>query len=185
MRNQTIKVIKTAVLGGGCFWCLEAAFSKVKGVVSVISGYAGGTKEAPTYGDVCNGSTGHAEVIEIKYDPKIISYEEILHLFFSIHDPTTRNRQGNDIGTQYRSIILYDTQEEKLLAEKIIKKLEKEKIYPNPFVTEVKPLDKFYPAEEYHQKYFARNPDKAYCQIVISPKIAKLRQKFGKDRWQI
>jgi len=170
---------ETAVLGGGCFWCLDAAYSRIKGVKSVISGYAGGAKENPTYEQVSMGNTGHAEVVRVEYDPRIISYEDILNIFFAVHDPTTLNRQGNDIGPQYRSIILCDTQESLDQTREFIKKLKKEKIFSNPIVTEVKILEKFYPAEDYHQKYFEKNPELAYCQIVISPKLSKLRQKFS------
>lgn len=176
MKNNKFE---TAVLGGGCFWCLDAVFSRVKGIESVVSGYAGGIVENPNYEQVSMGNTGHAEVTKIEYDPKIITYEDILNIFFSVHDPTTKNRQGNDIGPQYRSIILYDTLEYKEIAKDIIKKLDEEKIYENPIVTEISPLENFYPAEDYHQKYFEKNPEKSYCQIVISPKIAKLRKKFG------
>lgn len=185
MKNK----FESIVLGGGCFWCLDAVFSRVKGVESVVSGYAGGAIDNPTYGQVSMGNTshalnqngtGHAETVKIEYDPEVINYAEILNIFFSVHDPTTLNRQGQDIGPQYRSIILYDTETQKERAEKIIKKIDKEKVYTNSIVTEIKPLTKFYPAEDYHQKYFEKNPDKAYCQIVISPKIAKLRQKLRK-----
>jgi len=171
--------LRSAVLGGGCFWCLDAVFSRIKGIESVTSGYAGGILDNPTYEKVLMGNTGHAEVVRIEFNPRIISYGEILNIFFSVHDPTTLNRQGNDIGPQYRSLILYDTQEQGESAEKIIRQLSKNKIYANPIVTEIVPLRKFYPAEDYHQKYFEKNPEKAYCQIVISPKIAKLRQKFN------
>jgi len=179
-KNNLPKNIELAVIGGGCFWCLDAVFSRVKGVASIVSGYAGGTKENPVYEQVSMGNTGHAEVVKIEYDSKTISYEEILRLFFSVHNPTTPNRQGNDIGSQYRSIILYDNINQKTRAEKIIQKLEKGEIYPDPIVTELVPLQNFYPAEEYHQKYFEKNPEKAYCQIVISPKIAKLRKNFAR-----
>lgn len=178
--KNNLKKLESIVLGGGCFWCLDAVFSRVNGVISVVSGYAGGEKNNPTYGEVYTGTTGHAEVVKIEFDPAAISYKEILNIFFSVHDPTTRNRQGNDVGPQYRSIILYDTQKQREESENIIEKLEKEKLYDNPIVTEIKLLEKFYPAEDYHQKYFEKNPEQAYCQIVISPKIAKLRQKFSK-----
>jgi peptide-methionine (S)-S-oxide reductase len=179
----TIKIMenefKTAVLGGGCFWCLEAVFSHVKGIHFVISGYAGDKEENPTYEQVSSGSTGHAEVIEIKYDPSIISYEDILHIYFSVHDPTTKDRQGNDVGTQYRSVIFYSDNSQKKIANDVIKEFTDNKIFENPILTKVAPLVKFYKAEEYHQKYFQKNPGKAYCQIMISPKIGKLRQKFS------
>ncbi len=170
--------LETAVLGGGCFWCLEAAFSRTKGVHDVISGYAGGTAPDPSYEEVCSGNTGHAEVVEIHYDPSAISYDDILHIFFTLHDPTTLNRQGHDVGTQYRSVIFYLNKEQEKTAHNIIKELEDEKIYNDPFVTQVLPLEKFYTAEEYHQHYFDKNPDQAYCQIVIQPKILKFRQKY-------
>lgn len=175
-----VRHFQTAVFGGGCFWCLEAAFARLKGVRSVVSGYAGGeTKrgKAPTYEDVSTGKTGHAETVKIDFDPQMISYKDLLSVFFSLHDPTTLNRQGADIGTQYRSVILFadDTQKEK--AESFVEGLKDQKIYDRPIVTEIKPLEEFFPAEEYHQKYFEKNPGKAYCQINISPKIDKLRDK--------
>lgn len=175
--DQTLDI---AVLGGGCFWCLEAAFSRVKGIQKVISGYAGGTVADPVYEEVCSGTTGHAEVVEIHFDPTAISYEDILHIFFTIHDPTTLNRQGNDVGTQYRSIIFCANQGQEKMAKKVMKELQDAKIYDHPFVTELVPLEKFYPAEDYHQHYFDKNPDQAYCQIIIAPKIAKFRAKYGK-----
>jgi len=170
--------LETAVLGGGCFWCLEAAFSRCKGVEKVISGYAGGTVPDPNYDDVCSGETGHAEAVEIHFDPAVIAYEDILHIYFTIHDPTTLNRQGNDVGTQYRSVIFYADKVQEETARRVIRELEAEKIYDGSFVTQVLPLEKFYPAEDYHQHYFDKNPDQAYCQIVIQPKIVKFRQKY-------
>ncbi len=167
------------ILGGGCFWCLEAAYSRIKGVESAVSGYAGGNVEQPSYEQVCGGNTGHAEVVQVTYDPAQISTEDILHIFFVIHDPTTVNRQGHDIGTQYRSIIFYANENQKQVAEKIIKEINTEKVYDNEIVTELKPLSEFYEAEEYHQHYFAKNPTQAYCQAVIEPKLAKLRQKYS------
>lgn len=172
------KQLEKAILGGGCFWCLDAVYSRVKGVEEVVSGYSGGKTENPTYEEVSSGTTGHAEAVELLFDPEIISYEEILQIFFSVHDPTTLNRQGNDIGSQYRSIILYDTQEQKAVAENFIQNLEREKIFSKPIVTEIKALKNFYPANTYHQKYFEKNPEQAYCQIIISPKIIKLKEKF-------
>jgi peptide-methionine (S)-S-oxide reductase len=169
-----------AVLGGGCFWCLEAAFSHLKGVRSVISGYAGGEKENPTYDEVSGGRTGHAEVIKINFDSFLVSFEDLLYIFFATHDPTTPNRQGNDIGTQYRSIILYTSEEQKIIAGKLVEKLNQENVFENKIVTEIIPLEKFYPAEEYHQEYYKKNSDKAYCNIVINPKLRKLRDKFKK-----
>lgn len=171
---------EVAVLGGGCFWCLDAAFSRIQGVESVVAGYSGGNVSNPTYEQVSSGSTGHAEVVKITYDPKIISYEDLLHIFFVIHDPTTLNRQGSDIGPQYRSIIFYLNEKQDKISENVIGELDKEQIYNDPIVTESVPLEKFYPAEDYHQKYFEKNPDQAYCQIIIAPKLSKLREKYGK-----
>lgn len=171
--------LKIAVLGGGCFWCLETVFLHTKGVLSVISGYAGGTVPDPAYEDVSSGRTGHAEVIKFEYDPEIIVYGDLLHIFFSIHDPTTPNRQGNDVGTQYRSIILYADNKQKKIAEKIIQELEDQKIYAGMIITELSPLKAFYPAESYHQRYFEKNPEKAYCQIVVAPKLSKFRQNYS------
>jgi peptide-methionine (S)-S-oxide reductase len=170
--------LETITLGGGCFWCIEAAFVQIRGVESVISGYAGGHTPNPSYEEVCSGKTGHAEVCQIQFDPRQISCKEILEIFFSIHDPTTLNRQGADIGTQYRSIILYHNEEQKALAGELIQSLEKEKVFDNPIVTQIEALDKFYPAESYHQNYYARNPYQGYCQAVIAPKLQKLRQKY-------
>lgn len=169
---------ETATFGAGCFWCTEAIFESLRGVVSVVSGYAGGHAENPTYKQVCTGTTGHAEVVQIKFDPKVITYEELLEVFFLTHDPTTPNRQGNDIGTQYRSIILYHNEEQKALAERVKAELDKAGAWDNPIVTEIVPFTTFYPAEEYHQDYFAKNPDKAYCQAVIRPKLEKFRKVF-------
>lgn len=169
---------KKAVFGGGCFWCTEAIFPQLKGVKKVTPGYAGGETENPNYESVCSGNTGHAEVIEIEFDPNIISYKELLEIFFNTHDPTTLNRQGNDAGTQYRSIILYSSEKQKREAEDLISKIGPE--FKNPIVTEVKKLDKFYPAEEYHREYFKKNPDKAYCQFVISPKVKKFLSEYSK-----
>lgn len=176
--QKSVQNFETAVLGGGCFWCLEAAFSRTKGVQGVISGYAGGKVANPHYDDVCGGRTGHAEVVEIHFDPKIIGYEDLLHIFFTIHDPTTLNRQGHDVGTQYRSVIFYMDKKQEETARRVIRQLEEEKIYDDPFVTQVLPFEKFYSAEDYHQHYFDKNPDQAYCQIVIQPKIVKFRQKY-------
>lgn len=170
---------QTIVLGGGCFWCLEAYFSQVKGITSVVSGYAGGDTENPTYEQVCSGTTNHAEVVKIKYVQAQISLEMILQIFFTLHDPTTRNRQGADIGSEYRSIILASNDEQKEIVEEFVKKLSADKIFTQPIVTEIKLLAKFFPAENYHQQYFTNHPEKAYCQAVISPKIIKLRQHFS------
>lgn len=168
----------TAVLGGGCFWCLEAAYENIKGVLSVVSGYAGGLKSNPSYEEVSSGQTGYAEVVQISFDPSLITYRQILEIFFTIHDPTTLNRQGHDIGTQYRSVIFYETWAQKKTAEAVLMEMENDKIYADKIVTELKPLNKFYPAEEYHQHYYAKHPELAYCQAVIAPKLAKLRGKY-------
>ena len=167
-----------AVFGGGCFWCTEAIFSKLKGVHSVVSGYAGGTMENPGYHEVSSGNTGHAEVVRILFDPKIISYKILLDIFFNFHNPTSLNRQGADVGSQYRSIILYTTEMQQLEAEKTIMDLTESKTYSVPIVTEIKPLAEFYSAEEYHQKYYEKDPSQAYCSVVISPKLNKLKEKF-------
>ena len=165
-------------MGGGCFWCLEAVYTELRGVERVISGYAGGSVPHPSYEQVCTGRTGHAEVVQITFDPAQITYRDLLEVFFTIHDPTTLNRQGADVGTQYRSIILYQTPEQEQTARAVIAEINASGIWPRPIVTQVEPLDRFYPAEGYHQNYFERNPDQPYCQIVIAPKVAKARQKF-------
>jgi peptide-methionine (S)-S-oxide reductase len=170
---------QTATLAGGCFWCLEAVYDNLMGVTDVVSGYAGGSMVNPTYQQVCTGTTNHAEVVQIQFDPAIISYKELLEVFFSIHDPTTLNRQGADIGTQYRSVIYFHSPEQKETALQIVRELTEEKIWDAPIVTEIAPLDVFYPAEEYHQEYFARNPGQGYCQMVVAPKVAKFRKKFA------
>lgn len=172
------KNLITATFAGGCFWCLEAVFDQIKGVESVESGYAGGQLKNPSYREVCNGDTGHAEVVQIHYDGNVVSYQDLLNVFFGIHDPTTLNRQGADIGTQYRSAIFYHNEDQKNIAEKFIRDLEVEKIFDKPIVTQVVPLDKFYVAEDYHQEYFQKNPYQPYCQAVVSPKVAKFRQHF-------
>ena len=165
-------------LGGGCFWCLDAAFSRTKGVSNVVVGYAGGVVANPTYDDVCGGGTGHAEVVQVHFDPALIKLEDILSIFFTIHDPTTLNQQGHDVGTQYRSVIFYTDAEQKKVANKVMEQLTSEKLYDDPIVTQLLPLDVFYVAEDYHQHYFDKNPDQAYCQIVIMPKLQKFRQKL-------
>lgn len=170
--------LETIVLGGGCFWCLDAVFSHIKGVQSVIVGYAGGDHPDPTYDVVSGGDTGHAETVLVTFDPLIINLRKILEIFFVIHNPTTLNRQGSDVGSQYRSIILYKNNEELRQAKEIIKELADEGAYNDPIVTEIKPLEKFYRAEEEHQKYFEKNPEKAYCQLVIAPKVKKIRETF-------
>ncbi len=170
---------ETAVFGGGCFWCTEAIFQRLIGVGSVVSGYAGGTTKNPTYEQVSMGETGHAEAIKIEFNPKEIDYQDLLNVFFATHDPTTLNRQSNDVGTQYRSAVFYTNNEQKTKAEEFIKNLEANEVYDDPIVTEIAPLDKFWEAESYHQRYYNNNQNKPYCSFVISPKIAKLRQKFA------
>lgn len=170
--------LQTATLAGGCFWCLEAVFDDVKGVHSVESGYAGGTTPNPTYRQVCSGTTGHAEVVQITFDPDMVSYRDLLNVFFAIHDPTTLNRQGADVGTQYRSAIFYHNQEQHEMAAELIKELNAQKIWDRPIITEVVPFDEFYQAEDYHQEYFANNPYQPYCQAVVAPKVAKFRKHF-------
>jgi peptide-methionine (S)-S-oxide reductase len=171
--------LETATLAAGCFWCVEAVFDDLKGVEDVVSGYSGGHTENPSYRQVCDGNTGHAEVAEIKFDPSAISFKDILRVFFSVHDPTTLNRQGHDIGTQYRSAIFYHNDEQKRDAEEVIKEITDEGVFDDPIVTEVVPFEKFWPAEDYHQEYFANNPNQPYCQAVVSPKVRKFRQKFA------
>ena len=170
--------LETATLGAGCFWCVEAVFDDLKGVESVESGYSGGDTENPTYQQVCSETTGHAEVAKINFDPNEISFKEILQVFFAVHDPTTLNRQGNDVGSSYRSAIFYHDDNQKRIAEEVIKQVEAEGVYDNPIVTEVAPFDKFYIAENYHQEYFANNPNQPYCAAVVAPKVAKFRKKF-------
>jgi peptide-methionine (S)-S-oxide reductase len=167
-----------ATLAGGCFWCLEAVFDELNGVEIVESGYAGGQIANPTYRQVCTGTTGHAEVVQISFDPSIISFKELLQVFFTIHDPTTLNRQGADMGTQYRSAIFYHTPEQKSVAEQVITEINEARIWDAPIVTEVTKFSEFYPAEEYHRDYFLRNPDQPYCRAVIEPKVAKFRKSF-------
>lgn len=171
--------LATAVFGGGCFWCTEAIFTRLKGVESVTSGYAGGHVPNPTYEQVSMGNTGHAEAIRIEFDPSVIQYNDLLNVFFALHDPTTLNRQGADVGEQYRSAVFYTSLEQKQQAEEFIKQLEDGEIFPDQIVTEVTALDKFWPAESYHQRYYEQNRDQTYCQVVINPKIAKLRAKFA------
>lgn len=169
---------ETITLAGGCFWCLEAVYDEVKGVLSVDSGYANGHVANPSYRAVCTGETGHAEVVQVKFDPNVISFRDILNIFFAIHDPTTMNRQGADIGTQYRSGIYYHTPEQKEMAELLIKELNEQKIWDHPIVTQVEPLKDFYMAEDYHQEYFAKNPYQPYCMAVVAPKVNKFRKHF-------
>lgn len=171
--------IKTATLGGGCFWCLEAAFLRLKGVESVVSGYAGGSVPDPGYRQVCTGTTGHAEVVQVRFDDSVIGFATLLEVFFTIHDPTTLNRQGADVGSQYRSVIFYHDEPQREVAETQIAALEAAGIWGAPIVTEVLPLPQFYPAEAYHQDYFRQNPYQGYCQAVVAPKVAKLRQRHA------
>lgn len=168
--------LETATFAGGCFWCLEAAFLSLRGVAGVQSGYAGGTVPNPTYHDVCSGSTGHAEVVRVAFDPVTVTFGDLLNVFFTIHDPTTLNRQGADVGTQYRSAIFHETPEQKATAEETIAALNAQHVWADPIVTEVAPLDVFYPAEDYHADYYNRNSSQPYCLAVISPKLAKLRK---------
>lgn len=169
---------ETATLAGGCFWCLEAVYDQLKGVEGVVSGYAGGHTPAPTYEQVCTGTTGHAEVVQITFDPDQVSFKDLLRVFFTIHDPTTLNRQGADVGTQYRSAIFTHTPEQKTVAEDIIAELERDGVWDDPIVTEVTPLDTFYPAEDYHREYYENNPNQGYCRVVIAPKVAKFRKTY-------
>ena len=165
-----------ATLGGGCFWCTEAVFDELKGVEDVVSGYTGGHVPNPTYRQVCSGTTGHAEVVQVTFDPEVISYRDILEIYFTIHDPTTLNRQGADVGTQYRSVIFYHDDEQRAVAERVISDLESEGIWSDPIVTEVAAFDEFYVAEDYHQNYFRNNGFQPYCQVIIAPKVAKFRK---------
>lgn len=169
---------EVATLAGGCFWCLEAAFSDLKGVERVESGYAGGSLPNPSYEAVCTGKTGHAEIVQITFDPQVISFSDLLHVFFTIHDPTTLNQQGGDVGTQYRSAVFYHSPGQKAEVERVIAELNAEKLWDDPVVTEVKPLETFYPAEEYHRDYYRRNPTQGYCRAVIAPKVAKVRKLY-------
>lgn len=170
---------ETVVFGGGCFWCTEAVFKILRGVVSVLPGYAGGTTDNPTYDDVSSGKTGHAESVKIEYDPKMVKYEDLLTVFFGSHDPTTLNRQGNDVGTQYRSVVFYTTPEQKEKTENFIRNINNSNSSGAPVVTEIKSLVKFYEAENYHKDYFAKNPGNPYCQVVINPKLEKVQEKFA------
>jgi len=168
-----------ATLGGGCFWCLEAVYLEVNGIIEVVSGYTGGSTPEPSYEDICTGNTGHAEVVQLKYDVNEIGFKDILNIFFSIHDPTTLNRQGNDVGTQYRSVIFYHNENQMDVALNAIKKITEDELWPEPIVTDIKKLGIFYRAEDYHQNYYQMNPNNPYCQFVISPKLAKFRQQIG------
>ncbi|MCS7298296.1 MAG: peptide-methionine (S)-S-oxide reductase MsrA [Bacteroidia bacterium] len=170
--------IEEATFGGGCFWCTEALFKQIKGVEEVFPGYAGGDVPNPTYEQVCTGKTGHAEVVRVRFRPEIISYEQLVEYFFLTHDPTTPNRQGADVGPQYRSVIFYHSEAQRLTAQKVKERLEAQRLFSAPIVTSIEPLRNFYPAEEYHWDYFARHPSKPYCQFVIAPKVQKAREKF-------
>jgi peptide-methionine (S)-S-oxide reductase len=173
---------EVATLGGGCFWCLEAVYDDLIGVTSVVSGYAGGHVPNPTYEQVCAKTTGHAEVVQVTFDPAVIPFREILEVFFTIHDPTTPNRQGNDVGPQYRSAIFYHDEAQRETAETVITAFNAAGVWPNPIITELAPFDVFYPAEAYHQNYFSSNPNQPYCQYVVAPKVAKFRKKFSHRR---
>jgi peptide-methionine (S)-S-oxide reductase len=177
--NDTEQRLETATLGGGCFWCLEAVFERLEGVEKVVSGYTGGRVPDPSYELVCSGLTGHAEVVQITFDPSVLPYRELLEIFFAFHDPTTLNQQGNDFGTQYRSAIYFHSPEQERTAREVIKQLQHDGTWDDPIVTEVTPLDRFYPAEEYHQQYFQRNPTRMYCQAVVAPKVSKLRREYA------
>lgn len=170
--------LETATLAGGCFWCTEAVYKELKGVSDIKPGYSGGHVKNPSYREVCNGTTGHAEVIQLTFDPAVVSFSEILEVFFMTHDPTTLNRQGNDVGTQYRSAVFYHNEDQKQTAEKVIRLFEQEKVYDKPIVTEVTAFDKFYVAEDYHFNYFARNKNEPYCQYVVAPKVEKFKKIF-------
>src|SRR5580693_9691489 len=170
---------ETPILGGGCFWCVEAAIQQLRGVEAVRSGYMGGRVDNPTYQQVCSGKTGHVEVAEITFDPSVISFSDLLHVFFTLHDPTTLNRQGNDVGEQYRSVIFYRDEEQKKTAEEVISELTRDKVFADPIVTAVEPASAFYVAEDYHQDYFANNSMQPYCMFVVAPKVLKIREKYA------
>jgi peptide-methionine (S)-S-oxide reductase len=169
---------EVATLAGGCFWCLEAVYDELRGVTDVVSGYAGGSVPRPSYEAVCSGTTGHAEVVQVTFDPEEVSFREILQVFFTIHDPTTLNRQGNDVGTQYRSAVFPHSPEQEAVAREVIAELEREGVWDDPIVTTIEPLDEFYPADAYHQEYFRRNPYQPYCQVVVKPKVSKFRKQY-------
>ena len=178
-KKQSLNDKQVVTLGGGCFWCLEAVYAELQGVVKITSGYAGGTEANPTYQQVCSGNTGHAEVVQVTFDPEVTAFEEILGVFFSIHDPTTLNRQGADVGTQYRSVIFYENEQQKEAAGQFISELTAEQIFSDPIVTEVVPLEMLYEAEDYHQDYYKYNSRQPYCQVVITPKVAKFRKAYA------
>ena len=177
--NQRVS-LEVATLAGGCFWCIEAVFREIDGVDNVVSGYTGGATANPTYQQVCTGRTDHAEAVQVSFNPAQISYREILEIFFSVHDPTTLNQQGVDTGTQYRSVIFYHNEQQKVVAEELIGELNKAHLWRKPIVTQIVALDTFYPAEDYHREYFSRHPEQPYCQMVISPKVNKFRKQWGK-----
>lgn len=177
--DPTGSATETATLGGGCFWCLEAVFQEVQGVHRVKSGYTGGHDPSPTYRAVCSGTTGHAEVVQVEFDPAVIPFREILAIFFTIHDPTTQDRQGNDVGSQYRSAVFTHSDEQERVTREVIAELDADGPWDDAIVTKVEPLGTFHPAEDYHDSYFRRNPDQAYCRVVVSPKVAKFRQRFA------
>jgi len=170
------RMLETATLGGGCFWCLEAVYRELNGVEKVVSGYAGGRMPQPSYEAVCSGVTGHAEVVQVTFDPSMISYKDLLEVFFTIHDPTTMNRQGGDVGTQYRSVILWHDPAQRATAEQVKSEISTSGLWSGPIVTEILPIEQFFPAEDYHQEYFARNPYQPYCMAVVAPKVAKFRK---------
>lgn len=172
-------LLETATLAGGCFWCLEAIFLEIEGVHSVVPGYTGGSTDEPSYEEVCTDTTGHAEAIQVVFDPALISYRTILEIFFSIHDPTSLNRQGHDVGTQYRSAIFYRSDDQKALAEEVIADLERARLWERPIVTEIAPLGVFHPAEDYHREYLARHPEQSYCRAVITPKLSQFRKRWA------
>ena len=180
--KRDCRQLETATLGGGCFWCTEAVFSKMGGVIKVEPGYSGGKLENPTYEQVSTGTTGHAEVVQIAFDPNIISFRQILEVFFKMHDATTLNRQGADVGTQYRSVVFYHSREQKTTTEQLIEELDNAKVFVSPIVTQVERFKAFYKAEDYHKEYFNRHPEQSYCKLVIAPKIAKLREIVGVNR---
>lgn len=179
VKTYLMKELETATLAAGCFWCVEAVFDDLRGVKDVVSGYSGGHTDNPTYQEVCSETTGHAEVVQITFDPTELSYEDLLRVYFTVHNPTQLNRQGNDIGTSYRSAVFNHSEAQRESSEKIIKEINEEGIYDAPIVTEVTAFDKFWPAEDYHQEYFANNPNQPYCAAVVAPKVAKFRQKFA------
>jgi peptide-methionine (S)-S-oxide reductase len=179
MNTSTNEKFEIATLGGGCFWCLDPIFAELVGVENVVVGYSGGSEPNPTYQQVSSKTTGHAEVVQVTFDPEAISFEDILKIFFTYHDPTTLNRQGADVGPQYRSAIFYHDEMQKATAERVIQEIEEQKIWPNPIVTEITPFEEFFIAEDYHQDYFKQNPYQGYCQVVIAPKVAKFRKNFA------